>query len=81
MENTENIYLPKELFTEEFKDFSNETKLLFSMLLTDSATITNEISIADFTDVAKLINTLGKNRLIALKDTFSEEIKKSKSQS
>ena len=70
----ENIYLPKELFTDEFKKFSNQTKLLFSMLLTDSAMLSTAISVDDIISVAQLINILGENRLITLKGGLSEEI-------
>jgi len=71
----ENIYLPKELFTDEFKYFSNQTKLLFSMLLTDSAMLSTAISVDDIISVAQLINILGENRLITLKGGLSEEIR------
>lgn len=71
----ENIYLPKELFTDEFKDFSNQTKLLFSMLLTDSAMLSTAISVTDIISVAQLINILGENRLITLKGGLSKEIR------
>lgn len=71
----ENIYLPKELFTDEFKKFSNQTKLLFSMLLTDSAMLSTAISVDDIISVAQLINILGENRLITLKGGLSEEIR------
>ena len=66
----ENIYLPK-----EFKNFSNQTKLLFSMLLTDSAMLSTAISVDDIISVAQLINILGENRLITLKGGLSEEIR------
>ncbi len=71
----ENIYLPKESFTDEFKNFSNQTKLLFSMLLTDSAMLSTAISVDDIISVAQLINILGENRLITLKGGLSEEIR------
>lgn len=71
----ENIYLLKELFTDEFKNFSNQTKLLFSMLLTDSAMLSTAISVDDIISVAQLINILGENRLITLKGGLSEEIR------
>lgn len=71
----ENIYLPKELFTDEFKNFSNQTKLLFSMLLTDSAMLSTAISVDDIISVAQLINILGENRLITLEGGLSEEIR------
>lgn len=71
----ENIYLSKELFTDEFKNFSNQTKLLFSMLLTDSAMLSTAISVDDIISVAQLINILGENRLITLKGGLSEEIR------
>lgn len=71
----ENIYLPKELFTDEFKNFPNQTKLLFSMLLTDSAMLSTAISVDDIISVAQLINILGENRLITLKGGLSEEIR------
>ena len=59
----ENIYLPRELFTEEFKDYSNEAKLAFSILLTDSEMLSNAISVTDLMSVARLIDALGKDRL------------------
>lgn len=71
----ENIYLPKELFTEEFKDYSNEAKLAFSILLTDSEMLSNAISVTDLMSVARLIDALGKERLQKLKKKLSEEIR------
>lgn len=71
----ENIYLPKELFTEKFKDYSNETKLAFSILLTDSEMLSNAISVTDLMSVARLIDALGKDRLQNLKKKLSEEIR------
>lgn len=71
----ENIYLPKELFTEEFKDYSNEAKLVFSILLTDSEMLSNAISVTDLMSVARLIDALGKERLQKLKKKLSEEIR------
>ena len=32
------FYLPSELFTKDYSDFSNESKLLFGMLLTNMTT-------------------------------------------
>ena len=63
------------IFTDEFKNFSNQTKLLFSMLLTDSAMLSTAISVDDIISVAQLINILGENRLITLKCGLSEEIR------
>lgn len=71
----ENIYLPMELFTEEFKDYSNEAKLAFSILLTDSEMLSNAISVTDLMSVARLIDALGKDRLQNLKKKLSEEIR------
>lgn len=71
----ENIYLPRELFTEEFKDYSNEAKLAFSILLTDSEMLSNAISVTDLMPVARLIDALGKDRLQNLKKKLSEEIR------
>lgn len=69
----ENIYLPRELFTEEFKDYSNEAKLAFSILLTDSEILSNAISVTDLMSVARLIDTLGKDRLQNLKKNFQRK--------
>ena len=71
----ENIYLPKELFADEFKDYSNQTKLLFSFLLTDSEMLSTTISVADIMSVARLINNLGETRLHSLKGELSKEIR------
>lgn len=71
----ENIYLPREFFTEEFKDYSNEAKLAFSILLTDSEMLSNAISVTDLMSVARLIDALGKDRLQNLKKKLSEEIR------
>lgn len=71
----ENIYLPRELFTEEFKDYSNGAKLAFSILLTDSEMLSNAISVTDLMSVARLIDALGKDRLQNLKKKLSEEIR------
>ena len=71
----ENIYLPRELFTEEFKDYSNEAKLAFSILLTDSEMLSNAISVTDLMSAARLIDALAKDRLQNLKKKLSEEIR------
>ena len=63
------------MFTEEFKDYSNEAKLAFSILLTDSEMLSNAISVTDLMSVARLIDTLGKDRLQNLKKKLSEEIR------
>ncbi len=64
----ENIYLPRELFTEEFKDYSNEAKLAFSILLTDSEMLSNAISVTDLMSVARLIDALGKESFAKLEE-------------
>lgn len=63
------------MFTEEFKDYSNEAKLAFSILLTDSEMLSNAISVTDLMSVARLIDALGKDRLQNLKKKLSEEIR------
>lgn len=47
------IYIPKSLMTAEYKNYSAETKLLFSILLTNSATATSIMQ------VASLIENIG----------------------
>lgn len=40
------IYIPKSLMTAEYKNYSAEAKLLFSILLTNSATATSIMQVA-----------------------------------
>lgn len=58
------FYLPKEIVTAEYKDVSNEAKLLFSMIFTNA---TNASAIKE---AAQLINKIGSNRLNEMHKTF-----------
>lgn len=62
------IYIPKSLMTAEYKNYSAEAKLLFSILLTNSATATSIMQ------VASLIENIGAAKI----NTYHKEFKKSK---
>lgn len=49
--------LPKELLTEEYSDYSLQTKLLFSIIITEAETIKS------ITDMSKLITDVGSKKL------------------
>ena len=55
------IYIPKSLMTAEYKNYSAEAKLLFSILLTNSATATSIMQVASLIEnIAAKINTYHK---------------------
>lgn len=60
------IYIPKSLMTAEYKNYSAEAKLLFSILLTNSATATSIMQ------VASLIENIGAAKI----NTYHNEFKK-----
>lgn len=66
-----NIYIPKSLMTSEFQNYSAEAKLLFSILLTNSATT------ASIIQVANLIENVGATKI----NVYHKEVKKIESES
>ena len=59
------IYIPKSLMTAEYKNYSAEAKLLFSILLTNSATATSIMQVASLIEnigAAKIIRSLKKSK-------------------
>ncbi len=60
------IYIPKSLMTAEYKNYSAEAKLLFSILLSNSATATSIMQ------VASLIENIGATKI----NTYHKEFKK-----
>lgn len=65
-----NIYIPKSLMTAEYKKYSAETKLLFPFLLTNSATTSSIIQ------VANLIENVGATKIKA----YQKEMRKIESE-
>ena len=63
------IYIPKSLMTAEYKNYSAEAKLLFSILLTNSATA------ASIMQVASLIENIGATKI----NTYHKESTRLKS--
>ena len=66
------FYMPKEIMSSEYKDYSAETKLLFSMLISNAKTAT---AVAD---TAKLIEDIGMRKISSMMHTLSSEIAKFK---
>lgn len=54
------FYLPKEIMTSEFDNFTTETKMLFAILLTNCSTAKS------ITNIAELINVLGEQKINSL---------------
>lgn len=69
------IYIYRGIVYRGIQNYSNEAKLAFSILLTDSEMLSNAISVTDLMSVARLIDALGKDRLQNLKKKLSEEIR------
>ncbi|MEE1170804.1 MAG: hypothetical protein U0K87_00450 [Ruminococcus sp.] len=65
------FYLPDELFTNDYKDYSNESKLLFAMLLTNMQTAKGVM------DTARLINEIGSRKISSMHKIVESEIQKS----
>lgn len=65
------FYLPKEIMTDEYREYSAETKLLFAMLLSNSKTSSAIIS------VARLIDELGSKEINFLHKELKKTIEES----
>ena len=66
------FYIPKEIMTSDFKDYSAETKLLFSMLISNARTA------AAIEDTAKLIEQIGVRKIGSMHKSLESEIAKIK---
>lgn len=66
------FYLPKELITDEYREYSVESKLLFAMLITNSETA------SAIAETAKLIDELGVRKINAMHKSPEREIQKIK---
>ena len=66
------FYIPKEIMTSDFKDYSAETKLLFSMLISNARTA------AAIEDTAKLIEQIGVRKISSMHKSLESEIAKIK---
>jgi len=64
------FYLPPELFTDEYKDFPNESKMLFGMLLTNMETAKGVM------ETARLINEIGSRSISSMHKIVESEIQK-----
>ncbi len=64
------FYLPSELFTKDYSDFSNESKLLFGMLLTNMTTAKAVM------DTARLIDEIGVRKISSMHKSLEAEIRK-----
>lgn len=65
-------FLPPELFTSEYRNYSNEAKLLFSMLISNAKTA------AAIADTAKLIEEIGVRKISSMHKSLESEIAKIK---
>lgn len=68
-------FLPPELFTSEYRNYSNEAKLLFSMVLTNMTTATAVM------ETAKLIDDIGVRKISAMHKIIEADIQKSRERS
>ena len=66
------FYMPKEIMSSEYKSYSAETKLLFSMLISNAKTA------AAIADTAKLIEDIGVRKISSMHKSLESEIAKSK---
>ncbi len=64
-------YVPKELITAEYREYSAETKLLFAMLLSNANTSSAIVN------VAKLIDELGSKEINLLHKQLQKAIEES----
>lgn len=60
------IYVPKEIMTDEYHNYSIETKLLFAMILSNAETASS------ISNVARLIDEIGIRKI----SSFQKELKK-----
>ncbi len=66
------FYMPKEIMSSEYKDYSAETKLLFSMLISNAKTS------SAIADTAKLIEDIGLRKISSMHKSLKSEIDKIK---
>lgn len=66
------FYMPKEIMSSEYKDYSAETKLLFSMLISNAKTA------SAIADTAKLIEDIGVRKISTMHKSLGNEIAKFK---
>lgn len=66
------FYIPKEIMTEEYRTYSAESKLLFSMLISNTKTATAVM------EAAKLIDEVGVRKISAMHKSLESEIEKIK---
>ena len=66
------FYMPKEIMSSEYKSYSAETKLLFSMLISNAKTA------AAIADTAKLIEDIGVRKISSMHKSRESEIAKIK---
>ena len=62
------FYIPKEIMTENFREYSAESKLLFAMLLSNASTAASVVS------TAKLIDELGVRKIAAIQKELAKEL-------
>jgi len=65
------FYLPKKIMTDEYREYSAETKLLFAMLLSNANTSSAIVN------VAKLIDELGSKEINLLHKQLQKNIEES----
>lgn len=68
------FYIPKEIMSVEYINYSAETKLLFSMLISNAETA------AAMLDTAKLIEEIGVRKISTMQKSLAEEMKKIESE-
>ncbi len=64
------FYMPKEIMSSEYKNYSAETKLLFSMLISNAKTA------SAIADTAKLIEDIGVRKISSMHKSLENEITK-----
>ena len=67
----EYYFLPKELLTPEYSGYSLQTKLLFSIIITEAETVKS------ITDMSKLINDIGARKLSTIYQNAHRELNES----
>lgn len=66
------IYIPKEIMEEEYREYSAEAKLLFSLLISNSKTASAIV------ETAKLIDEIGVRKISSMHKSLESEIQKIK---
>lgn len=62
------FYIPKEIMTKNFSEYSAESKLLFAMLLSNATTASAVVA------TAKLIDELGVRKIAAIQKELAKEL-------